>query len=58
LRTASITAGPIAASAPPPAASTPTNANWEAPVKTSIDMTHAWAGLSPLATASTPKEMP
>jgi hypothetical protein len=55
---ASMTAGPIAASAPPPAASTPTNANCDAPVNTSIDITHAWAGLRPAATARTPKEMP
>ncbi len=27
-------------------------------MKTSIDMTHAWAGLSPLTTASTPNEIP
>ena len=34
------------------------NANCDAPVNTSIDITHAWAGLRPAATASTPKETP
>ena len=47
MRAASTTAGPNAASAPPPPASTPTNANCDAPVKTSIDITHACAALSP-----------
>jgi len=58
LRTASITAGPVAASTPPPTASTPMNANWDAPVNTSIDITQACTQLRPAATASTPKETP
>jgi Lrp/AsnC family transcriptional regulator, leucine-responsive regulatory protein len=58
LRSASSTAGTVAASAPPPTASTPTAANWDAPVNTSIDITQALAGLSPADTASTPNETP
>ena len=53
-----MTAGPIAAIAPPPPASTPTKANCDAPVKTNIDITHACAGLRPAATARTPNETP
>ena len=34
------------------------NANCDAPVNTSIDITHAWAALRPAATASTPNETP
>ena len=34
------------------------NANCDAPVNTSIDITQAWAQLRPAATASTPKETP
>src|SRR5699024_7994038 len=42
----------------PPLSITPMAANCDAPVNTSRDITHAWAGVSPAATASTPKEIP
>jgi hypothetical protein len=42
----------------PPAARTPTSANWLAPVDMSIDRAQAWATDSPAPTATAPKEMP
>ena len=39
----------------PPAPTTATAANWEAPVKTNRDMAHVWARVSPAVVASTPK---
>lgn len=58
MRAASSSALAIAAAVDPPEPITPTTANCDAPVNTSSDMTIAWAGVSPLATANTPKEMP
>ena len=52
----------IAAIAPligaPPAATTPTRANWDAPVKTSSDRAQVCRTLSPAATPTAPKLMP
>jgi hypothetical protein len=42
----------------PPAPSTPTKANWEAPVKTSSDRAQACSTERPAATEIAPKEMP
>ena len=42
----------------PPAPTTATAANWEAPVKTNRDMAHVWARVSPAVVASTPKVIP
>ena len=53
-----MSAGATAAAAFPPLAITPTNANCEAPVKTSSDSAIAWATLAPAATASTPNDTP
>jgi hypothetical protein len=58
LRAASSKALPMAANVEPPEPTTPTAANWEAPVNTSNDMAHVLATDSPLATASTPNDTP
>ncbi|CCH86639.1 exported protein of unknown function [Modestobacter italicus] len=58
LRVPSSSALPIAASAPPPAPSTPTSANWEAPVNISSDIASACHGSSPAPTAAAPKATP
>ena len=42
----------------PPAATTPTRANWLAPVNISSDSTHVWAMLRPEATDTAPKPKP
>ena len=42
----------------PPAATTPTRANWLAPVNISRDRTHVWATLRPEATDTAPNPRP
>jgi hypothetical protein len=58
LRAPSRRAFPTAAATEPPAAITPTAANWEPPVNTRSDMTHVCATDSPAPTESTPNETP
>ena len=48
----------MAARAEPPAAITPTAANWVAPVKTKSDIAEVIATDSPAPVATTPNEMP
>jgi hypothetical protein len=49
---------PTAVATPPPAATTPMNANCDPPVKTSSDMAHVCATVRPAPTASTPNDTP
>ncbi len=58
MRAASSHADPNAEASDPPAARTPTAANWLAPVNTSSDMAHACPRLRPAAVASTPNDIP
>ena len=58
LREPSISAVTEAVAGVPPAASTPTSANWLAPVNISSDSAQVWATLSPDATATAPNEVP
>jgi hypothetical protein len=46
------------ASGVPPPASTPTSANWLAPVNMTSDRTQVWATDSPEPTATAPKDVP
>ena len=56
LRAANSAAPPNADAAEPPAPSTLTAENCEAPVNTSSDITHAWATDAPAETAVTPND--
>ncbi len=51
-------AEPNAAGSPPPAATTPTTANCDAPVNTSNDMAIVLATVNPVVVASTPNATP
>jgi hypothetical protein len=58
LRAPSSSPLPTAVATPPPAATTPMNANCDPPVKTSSDMAHVCATVRPAPTASTPNDTP
>ena len=57
-RLPSSTAPAVPAARFPPAATTPASANWDAPEYPTRLSTHAWATLSPEATAAAPKASP
>jgi hypothetical protein len=58
LRVPSSSAVSVPDSGAPPAASTPTKANWEAPVNTSSDSAQVCSTSSPEATDTAPNETP